>query len=92
MTGDLVKLESLGNLDVGGGSLPLIMYYHVRSFFKKDSEYWALGDIFMHSSFQGLGQHLYQLQNQDCYVGVRILRSQTRKLVDLKYARTLKSN
>ena len=91
LTGDLVELETMENVEVPGEpeGQPCILFFHVKSFYVKDFDYYANGDIFLHST--SLRQNLDQLESHDCYVEVKNLRGRTEKLETLKFNKTLRA-
>ena len=91
LTGDLVELETMENVKVPGEpeGQPCILFFHVKSFYVKDFDYYANGDIFLHST--SLRQNLDQLESHDCYVEVKNLRGRTEKLETLKFNKTLRA-
>ena len=93
LQGDLVQLEGEEHVVNEDGEVSLCSsFFHIKSFIKEESQYCAIGDIFIHSSFQGIERAALQLEIHDCYISVKNKRVLIKRLEDLNFNMTLRAS
>ena len=93
LTGDLVQMGTLGSLSVPGQNVKkeCRFFLHIKSFLVKETDYNVEGDVFIHSTFQGVQPNLAQLESADCYLSVNHLKNIKVKIDILKVENSMRS-